>query len=702
MSSFPNKRKSKEQDENEHQKFKASLQKSGNFIELNKEWKNDDSKVKKEKEENKENEFISLFEESDKNNNINKLEKEIEELKTKIYDLQKNIEQSQKKSNELQKQYDEMQTHFNKILDGKNKQIEELNENSKIEKKEMNEKIQFKNDEIEYLSSQISILKEKNNLSSQRNEFLAQILKINNININNYNPDFDINKNVNKNFNNINNNINANNNNNIKNNNNKESIFNNKKEYNNKNNNINYNMNINNRNNINNNIINNNNINNNSSKRNINNNNFIENYNSHNNNINFINNNRNNNLNLFNNNNKDKKEKYIEIKINPQKQLDIEPIQKYSKPTLIGLQNIGATCFMNSVLQCLSQTKKLTNYFLDEKHKQRVYKNNLALFYPNEYQLSPVYLELIEKLWNKKGNHYYAPYNFMKRVNNMNPLFKKGEAGDAKDFIIFILEQMHKELKKSIKDNLGYINNQMPLNQYDQINTLNNFFQEFTQETSIISDLFFGFNETTNVCFNCKFTYNSKNLPEPICYNYNIFNVIIFPLEEVKNYKNTLNLKNVQNFYMGPVNSVNIDDCFLYNEKTDLFTGENKNYCNICKQLCNSNYTSRIYVSPNILVLILNRGKGNVYKIKMEFTENIDITNYVLQKEKTRLIYKLYGVITHLGESGPNAHFVASCISPVDGRWYRYNDSQVNEIKDFKSEIYNFGVPYILFYEKLD
>ena len=35
MSSFPNKRKSNEQDENEHQKFKASLQKSGNFIELN-------------------------------------------------------------------------------------------------------------------------------------------------------------------------------------------------------------------------------------------------------------------------------------------------------------------------------------------------------------------------------------------------------------------------------------------------------------------------------------------------------------------------------------------------------------------------------------------------------------------------------------------------------------------------------------------
>ena len=33
----------------------------------------------------------------------------------------------------------------------------------------------------------------------------------------------------------------------------------------------------------------------------------------------------------------------------------------------------------------------------------------------------------------------------------MNSLFKKGEAGDSKDFIIFILEQIHKELKSKIK-----------------------------------------------------------------------------------------------------------------------------------------------------------------------------------------------------------------------------------------------------------
>ena len=42
----------------------------------------------------------------------------------------------------------------------------------------------------------------------------------------------------------------------------------------------------------------------------------------------------------------------------------------------------------------------------------------------------------------------------MNTVNNMNPLFKTGLPGDAKDFIIFVLEQLHKELNKSVNINI--------------------------------------------------------------------------------------------------------------------------------------------------------------------------------------------------------------------------------------------------------
>ena len=175
----------------------------------------------------------------------------------------------------------------------------------------------------------------------------------------------------------------------------------------------------------------------------------------------------------------------------PRKEIQFfkEPINSYEYPTLIGLNNIGAASFMNSTLQCLSQTEALTNYFLKEENLHRIINNNLAK--KNETpQLSPIFLQLIKKLWSKEKMIWFSPINFMSTVEKMNPLFKTGQAGDAKDFIIFILEQIHKELKQPIcyyYNNFNYI---QPLNQYDKINALNNFVNDFKKECSIISDVF--------------------------------------------------------------------------------------------------------------------------------------------------------------------------------------------------------------------
>jgi len=293
------------------------------------------------------------------------------------------------------------------------------------------------------------------------------------------------------------------------------------------------------------------------------------------------------------------------------------PLDLYKSPTLIGLNNIGAQYIMNSTLQCLSQTKGLTNYFLKEKNKQKIINIKLALKTKKDNQLSPIYLELIQKLWQIDGPKSFSPNIFMNTVNNMNPLFKKKEVGDVKDFLLFILEQLHKELKQL--NNINSISNDIQIpNQYDRNAAFNYFFNNFTKEGSIISDLFFGFNETTIECLNCKKTFNSKNISNPICYNYEIFNCLVFPLEEVKNTKhNSMKNNNIQ------INSniLSLMDCFYYNQKSELLTGENKNYCNICKKLFDSIYTSKIFISPNILIIILNRGKGNIYDIKLDLVK---------------------------------------------------------------------------------
>ena len=69
-------------------------------------------------------------------------------------------------------------------------------------------------------------------------------------------------------------------------------------------------------------------------------------------------------------------------------------------------------------------------------------------------------------------------------------------------------------------------------------------------------------------------------------------------------------------------------------------------------------------------------------------------------KEDQKTKYELIGIVIHTGNSGKDGHFYTYCMSPVDRRWYFYNDSKVKSMSE-PSQIIK-GIPYLLFYQKIN
>ena len=104
---------------------------------------------------------------------------------------------------------------------------------------------------------------------------------------------------------------------------------------------------------------------------------------------------------------------------------------------------------------------------------------------------------------------------------------------------------------------------------------------------------------------------------------------------------------------------------------------------------------------PQILILLLNRGKGIEFNVKINFVDNLDLSQYI-EYANMGSKYKLIGVITHMGESGMGGHFIAYCLDPITKQiWHVYNDAIVNEVHDFQKEVINYAMPYLLFYQKI-
>ena len=511
----------------------------------------------------------------------------------------------------------------------------------------------------------------------------------NNQNMNNYNMNMNqMTNNMNMNMNNnmlMNNNMNMNNNSNMQNNNMNMNM-------NNMNNNM--NMNMHNNSNMQNNNMNMNNMNNNMNM------NMNNNSNIPNNNINMFNHNMNiqgngcNNNNIFNNGNQNNAMlgnfQINNNMMNINQNNNLVQNTKKLPPHQVGLENIGQTCYMNASLQILTNIQSLTDHLL-QKMSQNCINSQLQ---PLTFVFTLLTFQL--KTSNQK---YINPKIFKSVVGQLNPLFKGIQASDSKDFIFFVIERLHEELKpQNIPQNNNIINYaQQEIESRNEPLTYYKFINEFNKEITIIRYLFHGITRSTLYCDGCK---NKK-------YSFQVFNILNFVLKKVYEVK-----QHTLGGFFPENHPITLYDAFEAENKQEDLVGENMIFCNTCQALKSGWNKQELHTLPQILFIVLNRGKNNQdFRGKFTFDEIIEFNHnnltFNLINPNSYKRYFLCGIVTHLGSSDSNGHFISYFRNDINQQFYCYNDASVAKVSiksAMKSKISDIVeediVPYILFYHQ--
>lgn len=125
-------------------------------------------------------------------------------------------------------------------------------------------------------------------------------------------------------------------------------------------------------------------------------------------------------------------------------------VQKPNRKGLLGLYNLGNTCFMNAALQCLAHTHGLQKYF---RHCQYQFSSRS----PSQRQkLILAFAHWFERDWGKNiSAQYHSPEDILSTVQRLNPMFQGYSQQDSQEFLRCVLDNIHEELRKEVPDDLA-------------------------------------------------------------------------------------------------------------------------------------------------------------------------------------------------------------------------------------------------------
>ena len=287
--------------------------------------------------------------------------------------------------------------------------------------------------------------------------------------------------------------------------------------------------------------------------------------------------------------------------------LEDYPLNKEkNKHGLVGLNNLGNTCYMNTGLQCLSNCELLTKYFLEDYYKEFVNKDNPI---GSQGEIVEKYSQLIHHLWYG-NNECVSPIQFKVAFGKNYNAFADFRQQDSQEFISYLLDALHEDLNK-VK-NKPYVQAKdlepgMP--EEEQFKMQKDLY--LCRNQSFIVDLINGFYKSTVYCpdENCK---NISKSFEP-------FNMIALSLVNEAQLRKLEEFQNEENKKLGirvlnvtfipfkinykplkfPIKVKKEMDIFSFKKKIEALTGFNKNSFEIYKM----QGSEFVPIKPNIIIL---------------------------------------------------------------------------------------------------
>ncbi|XP_078386301.1 ubiquitin carboxyl-terminal hydrolase 8 isoform X1 [Cetorhinus maximus] len=346
---------------------------------------------------------------------------------------------------------------------------------------------------------------------------------------------------------------------------------------------------------------------------------------------------------------------------------NLNPVYGGMGRALTGLRNLGNTCYMNSILQCLCNTPHLAEYFNKNYYQQDINRSNIL---GHKGEVAEEFGVIMKTLWSGQYK-CISPRDFKGRIGKINETFAGYVQQDSQELLLFLMDGLHEDLNKA--DRKRY--KEEDTNGLDDTRTAELAWQKHKRlNESIIVALFQGQFKSTVQCLTC---HKRSRTFEAFMY-------LSLPLPSSS--------------------KCSLQDCLKSFSKEEKLTDNNRFHCSNCKAHRDSTKKLEIWKLPPILLVHLKRfSYEGRWKQKLQTNvdfplENLDLSNYIIGPRNNVKRYNLFAVSNHYGGLD-GGHYTAYCKNAVKQRWFKFDDQDVSEIS---ASSVRSSAAYILFYSSLE